>query len=146
MHNIRSFTVIGLAILIFAVPRAADAQSASESPVRSSPAYAEVLLRSVELQSELDSLIDDYTESHPKIVDLRLEIFELEKASKRLLAVRPALAGKLTLALGKLLVRKAELDAEVARLNKTRTPNNNQLKRARKQADTYDAAVKEILQ
>ena len=84
--------------------------------VRSSAAYAEVLLRTTEVRAEIESSAAAYTETSDKMVDLRSELDTLEKAASRLATTRPADSVRLTLALGKLIVRKAALDAELTRL------------------------------
>src|SRR5215217_268624 len=73
--------------------------SAAQS-VRTSPAYAEVLLRKTELLAELEALLVDYTEEFPKVREIRFETGQLQKDLDRLLAVNSAEASKLSAALG----------------------------------------------
>jgi len=61
------------------------------------------------------------------------------------LNIRAADAGKLTVALGKLLVRKVEFEVELWTLRKTFQEAHPDVRRAKKKADIYEAAVKEIL-
>src|SRR3954463_16393983 len=86
---------------------------AANSAVTSSPAYAEVLLRKTELESDIESLITEYTEDYPKVKETKYQAASLQKELDRLLAVKAADAGKLTLALGKLIVRKCELETDL---------------------------------
>lgn len=139
MFRIAFFLILSLPVFV-----SAQGQRPSDA-IRSSPAYAEILLRSTELKAELESISADYTETSFRVMDLRLELDSLNKATIRILAVRPADAGKLTLALGKLLVRKAALDAELARLGRNYTPEHNEVKRTRKKAEIFESAIKEIL-
>jgi hypothetical protein len=125
-----------------------NAQATAENdagPIRSSPAYAEIILRKTELQAELEAVLPDYTDTNPKILDLRFEISALNKAIEKVYGVKPSDTGKLTLALGKLLVKRASLETDLARLLRTFTNEHNSVKRARRQLEIYDAAVKEIL-
>ena len=87
----------------------------------------------------------EYTDDHPKVAEGRaaLEIFDRERT--RLLAVKPADAGKLSLALGKLIVRKAELELELWGLRKSLQEAHPDVKRARRRVEIYEAAIKEIL-
>ena len=122
---------------------AADVRSQSE--VRQSAAYAELILKRTELQSELESLLVEYTDEFPKVVETRYALEVIEKERTRLLNVRGADAGKLTVALGKLLVRRVEIEVELWTLRKTFQDVHPDVKRAKKRADIYDAAIKEIL-
>jgi uncharacterized protein involved in exopolysaccharide biosynthesis len=118
---------------------------ADESAVRSSPAFAELLLRKTELESELEGLILDYTEEFPRVVALRAELALINKELERVLAVRPAEAGKLTLALGKLLVKKVELDTQLSALLKSYKEEHPDVRRAKRRLEIYEKAVNEIL-
>ncbi len=113
--------------------------------VKSSPAFAELLLKKTEVQSELESLILEYTEDYPKVSELRQTLVLIQKESDRLTAVKPADSGKLTLALGKLMVRKAELETELWSLLKTYKDEHPDVKRAKRRVEIYEAAIKEIL-
>lgn len=130
-----------------AFPLLAAAQRHAEEtgPVRSSAAYAEVLLRKTELLADLDAFLETYTESNPRIVDLRFELAALDKAAEKLFAVRATETAKLTLALGKLLVRRATLETDLARVSRSYNKDHVDVKRAKRRVDMYDAAVKEIL-
>lgn len=120
--------------------------SASDlQPIRSSPAYAEVLLRKTELQSSVESMLMEFTEEHPKVQEAKYELQVLQRESDRLMSVKPTDSGKLTLALGKLIVRKVELEAELWSLLKTYKEEHPEVKRAKRKVEIYEAAIKEIL-
>lgn len=112
---------------------------------RSSPAYAEVLLRRTELTAELESLLIEYTEEYPKVVEIRHSVEILQKDSERILAVKPAESIKLTLALGKLMVRRSELETDLWLLLKTFKEEHPDVKKAKRKVAIYEAAIKEIL-
>ncbi|KXK02895.1 MAG: hypothetical protein UZ17_ACD001001343 [Acidobacteria bacterium OLB17] len=126
-------------------PAATPAASAEPGPIKSSPAYAEVLLRKTELEADLFSFADDYTDQNPRVIDARFELATLSKDIDRLFAVRPDDVPKLTLALGKLIVRRAEIETELNRLLRTYNADHPQVKRARKKAELFRDALKEIL-
>jgi hypothetical protein len=113
---------------------------------KSSPAYAEVLLRKTEILSELESLLVEYTEDYPKVRESRFEAGLLQKEMDRLLAVNPSESTKLTTALGKLMVRKCELDTELWSLQKQYNDDHPDVKRARRKSEIFGAAINEILQ
>ena len=118
---------------------------ADQQVVRSSPAFAEILLRKTELQASLESLLGDYTEEFPKVQEARYSLQELQRESDRIMTVKPTESGKLTLALGKLIVRKVELETELWTLLKTYKEEHPEVKRAKRKVDIFEAAIKEIL-
>lgn len=126
-------------------PTGTPSPSSEPGPIRSSPAYAETLLRKTELESDLLSFAEDYTDQNPKVIDARFELATLSKDIDRLFAVRPDDVAKLTLALGKLIVRRAEIETELNRLLRSYKPDHPQVIRARKKAELYRDALKEIL-
>jgi hypothetical protein len=113
--------------------------------IKSSPAYAEILLRKTERVAELEDLLVEYTEDFPKVKELRFEIDLINQEMNRILAVNPAAASKLTLALGKLMVRKVELETDVWNLLKQYTDDNSDVKQAKRKVEIFEAAIKEIL-
>ncbi len=114
-------------------------------PIRSSAAYAEILLRKTELQADLEAFSADYTESNPKIIDLRFELSSLDKSLEKVFGVKPSETGKLTLALGKLIVRKAALETDLSRLSRSYNKDHPEVKRAKRKVEIFEAAIKEVL-
>ena len=114
-------------------------------PIRSSPAYAEILVRKTEIKADLEALSADYTEANPRIIDLRFELGLLDKATERVFGVKPTDTGKLTLALGKLIVKKAALETELGKLSRSYNKDHPEVKRAKRRVEIYEAAIKEIL-
>jgi hypothetical protein len=113
---------------------------------KSSPAYAEVLLRKTELLSELESILVEYTEEYPKVKELRFETDLLQKELDVLLAVNPSESSKLSAALGKLMVRKCELNTDLWTLQKEFNDQHPNVKRAKRKIEIFEAAIKDILQ
>lgn len=113
---------------------------------KSSPAYAEVLLRKTELLSELESLLVEYTDDYPKVKELRFESDLLQKELDTLLAVNPSESSKLSAALGKLMVRKCELETDLSTLRKEFNDEHPNVKRAKRKMEIYEASIKDILQ
>jgi hypothetical protein len=112
---------------------------------QASPAYAEVLLKRTELQSDLESLVLEYTEDYPKVKELRHTLGLLQKETQRIIAVKPAETAKLTLALGKLMVKKVELETELWGLQANYKDDHPDVKRAKRKVEIYETAIKEIL-
>lgn len=113
--------------------------------LKSSPAFAEISLRRTELRAELESLLLTYTEEFPKVKETRFELDVLNRELNRLLTVKPEDAQKLTLALGKLIVRKATLETDLWDLQKKYGDEYADVKRARKKVEIFENAIKEIL-
>ena len=145
--NFRSALIL-TAALVLLTGVGADAQKPADMSAnveRSTPAYATLLLSKTELQSDLDSLLVDYTEDYPKVKEIRVELGFLNTEIGRVLAVKPADAGRLTEALGKLMLRKVELETDLDRLRSQYKDEHPDVRKARKKVDAFEAAIKEIL-
>ena len=128
-----------------AVAKQPNSSKTATDAVSSSPAYAEIVLRRTDLTADLESLLIDYTEDYPKVKELRYTLDALKLETERLQKVRPADSGRLTLALGRLIVRKVELETDVWNLLRTYKDEHPDVKRAKRKVDIYEAAIKEIL-
>lgn len=115
-------------------------------PIKNSPAYAELLLRKTELASQVEDMLVDYTEDYPKLKESRYELGLLNRQIEKLLATNPAEASKLTLALGKLMLRKAEFETDHWILLQQYKEEHPDVKRAKRKVETFEKAVNEILQ
>lgn len=125
-------------------PKSAAA-NVSANPLKSSAAFAETLLRKVEIEAELEELLFAYTEEHPRVKENRFRLDSINKAVEKILSVNHSEASKLTAALGKLLVRKSELEFELWKLRQQLSDEHPDVKRARRKVEIFDKAVKEIL-
>ena len=145
------FAVIVLALMA-ATPAAAQLKKpqpagspnpAANRMTQGTPAYAEVLLRETEARAEAEALSSEYTDDHPKVKEARHSLSLLQKERARLLlSFDPE---KLTLALGKLLVRKVDAEVELWRLQQNLADGHPDVKRAKRKVEIYEAAIKEIL-
>jgi predicted nuclease with TOPRIM domain len=135
------------AILLPAV--AANAQvkpkPAAVSPVKGTAAYSEVLLQKAELTAELESLLSEYTEDYPVVKKLRIEVGLLQKEIDRLLAIAPTEMGKLSTALGKLMIRKTQAETELWKLRQNYADEHPDIKSAKRKVEIFEAAIREIL-
>lgn len=112
---------------------------------RYSPAYAEILLRKTDFEAELESLVLEYTEEFPKVLELRFSVALLQKEAERILKIKPDEASKLTLALGKLIVRRVDLETDLWKLQKNYKDEHPEVKRAKRKVEIYSTAINEIL-
>lgn len=142
------FKIIFILSLIFTSYASAQTtktvtQKPTANAAKSSAAYAEVLLRKTELTAELEELLISYTEEFPKVKNLRYEISLLQKDLDKLSAVTDV--SRLSTALGKLIVRRTELQVDVWVLQKQYSDEHPDVKRAKRKVEIYEQAIKEIL-
>jgi uncharacterized protein involved in exopolysaccharide biosynthesis len=114
-------------------------------PIRSSPAYAELLLHKAELDSTLESLLVDYTEQYPKVKEIRLELVFLKAEMDRLLATAPSEAGRLSQALGRMMLRKVEIETALDALRAQYKDDHPEVRKLRRKLEIFEASIKEVL-
>lgn len=122
-----------------------EAARAIPGTTASSPAYAELLLKRTELSAELEALVFEYTEEFPKVKEIRHALTLIDRESGRLAKVKAADASRLTLALGKLIVRKIEFEIDLWNLRKNYLDEHPEVKRAKRKVEIYETAINEIL-
>jgi hypothetical protein len=115
----------------------------STTAIKSSPAFAEILLRKTELEATLDDLTVQFTDEYPKVKETRFALGLIRKEFERILAV--ADAAKLTPGLGKLILRKVELEIDLWALRQKYNEEHEEVKRVRRKVATFEKAIKEIL-
>ncbi|MDQ3221481.1 MAG: hypothetical protein M3Q26_12185 [Acidobacteriota bacterium] len=130
---------------IIARDKAKSVESPNVAGTKSTAAYAELLLRKTELQADLESLILEYTEEYPKVKEIRFTLGLIQKESDRMFSVKFSDASKFTLALGKLIVRKIELEIDLWGLLKNYNDGHPDVKRAKRKVEIYESAIREIL-
>jgi hypothetical protein len=119
--------------------------SPAQAPVKSTPAYAEVLLRKTELESVLEDLLVAYTEEFPKVKETRYELSLIERDLAKLLTIGNADLARGTLALGKLMVRRVQLETDLWALKSKYGDEHPDVKRAKRRVASFDKAIGEIL-
>jgi hypothetical protein len=145
------FVVGATAVSAQTAPRVTTLPRADKSylpleTIKLTPAYAEIVLRRAELESELESLLISYTEDYPKVKEIRFEMETLKKEFSRLSAVKPVEVSKLSAALGKLVVRRASLETDLWALRQKYDDNHIDVKRAKRRLEIYERAVKSIIE
>src|SRR6267143_3097867 len=97
-----------LLIAIFLASSAAYAQKVDSPPAdpKSTPAYAMLILRKVEVQAKLDSLLEQYTSDWPRAKPLQFELDALKVEMKKMTEVAEPSVAKLTSAYGTLILRR----------------------------------------
>jgi len=120
-------------------------QKTAAAEAKVSPAYAEILLRKTERESELEEFLIDYTEEFPKVKEIKFELSLLQQETDKILAVKASETAKLSLALGKLMVRKIELETDLWNLRRQYKDEHAEVRRAKRKIEIYEKAIKEIL-
>jgi hypothetical protein len=138
-------TLILMVVAASAIATFAQAQPVDQSALKGTSAYAEVLLRKTELLADLEAFSPDYTEANPKMLDLRAELASIDKSMTRILAVKPSQANRLTEALGRMMVKKAALEADLLHLSRQYNKDYPDVKRAQRRVDLYESAIGDIL-
>lgn len=144
------FLVLSAAIVCFSQPNIKNVAVKSDSSkanaqVKTTAAFAELLLRRTERESELEEFLLDYKEEFPKLKEIRFELGLIQKEMDKISAVSAADSGKLTLALGKLMVRKTEIETDLWNLRQQYSADHPEVKRAERKLEVYERAIKEIL-
>ena len=112
---------------------------------KSSAAYAEVLLSRTELEAELEELLMAYKAEYPKVKLVQFRLASLNREIDKLFLVKPSEHQKLTAALGKLIVRKVELEGELWTLRNQFEDEHPDVKKAIRKVAVFESAIKDIL-
>lgn len=142
------FTLITLTILtVFCFSQTNNKNLSSEnvSIVKASAAYTEVLLKRTELEAELEDLLVNYTREYPKVKEIQIQLEIIKGIMTRLFAVKPSESQKLTSALGKLLLKKLELETELWNLQKKYNEEHPEIKKINRKILVYESAIKDVL-
>jgi hypothetical protein len=116
-----------------------------EQVVKSSPAYAEVLLKRTELEADLEDLLIAYTMEFPKVKEIQFQLGLIKIEMNKLFAIKSSESQKLTLALGKLIVRKIELETELWNLKKKYSDDHPEVKKTKRKVLVFESAIKDVL-
>ena len=113
--------------------------------VKTTPAYAELIMKRTEVAAELEVLLPDYTEESPEVREKRLSLQVLDAALKRLETVTLEQYLALTPAVGKMLARKLEAEAELKILSEIYTDEHPAVKKSKIRFKIFDAELKKLL-
>ncbi len=113
--------------------------------VKSSAAFAEIILRATELESNLQGLLVGYTKEHPKVKEIRYELNLLQKDLSNMSKMRGSETRKLNQALGKLLVRKAQITTNYWVIKSRYSDEHPDAKKAKRKVEIFEKAVRQIL-
>lgn len=113
--------------------------------VRSSAAFAEILLRTTELESKLEELLISYKDDFPKVKETRYELNLLQADINTISKLRTSETNKLTQGLGKLLVRRAEVATDYLVTSSRVSAEHPDAKKAKRKLEIFNNAINQIL-
>jgi len=113
--------------------------------IKHSPAFAELILRRAELESTLEELLVTYKEDFPKVKETRYELGVIRTDLKEISSTSSSQTGKLTLSLGKLLVRRAVLATDYWVLKNRYSDKHPNTKKSKRKLEIFEQAIKEII-
>lgn len=113
--------------------------------VKSSSAYSEILLKRTELEADLEDLLIAYTLEFPKVKEIQYQLGLIKVEMDKLFAVKPSESQKLTIALGKLISRKIDLETELWNLKKKYNDDHPEVKKTKRKILVFESAVKDVL-
>lgn len=117
----------------------------SNDVFRSSATYAEILLKRTDIESELESLLLDYTDEFPKVKELKYSLTILQRDTDKIALTKQSDSGRLTQALGKLIARRVDLETDLWELLQSYKEEHPDVKRAKRRVEIYDRAIKQII-
>jgi hypothetical protein len=140
------FNVLFVLTFFNVCPSQTKVKALLTSSAKSTPAFAELILLKTEVESTLEELLLDYKEEYPEVKKNRVELGFINKELDKLLKLDASQMPKLTLALGKLLVRKVELQSDLSALRETYKEEHQEVVRAKKKLEIFEKAIAEIMQ
>jgi hypothetical protein len=122
-----------------------DYSTPTAKAIKSSPAYSALVLQRTVIKAELEEMLVTYTEDFPKVKDARHEIDLINFELTRLLDTKVTDSCKLSDSLGKLMLKKTEVEMELFNLKKKYNEDHPDVQRTKRKLDIYEKAVAEIL-
>ena len=122
-----------------------DYSTPTSKAIKSSPAYATLILKRTNVRAELEEMLVTYTEDFPKVVDARHEIDLINYQLSRLLDTKVTDSCKLSDSLGKLMLQRTEIEMLIWNLKKKYNDEHPEVKRAKKKLEIFEKAIAEIL-
>lgn len=122
-----------------------DYSTPTSKAIKSSPAYAALILQRTVLKAELEEMLVTYTEDFPKVRDTRHEIDLINYELTRLLETKVTDSCKLSDSLGQLMLKKTAVEMELWELKKKYNDDHPDVLRTKRKLEIYEKAVAEVL-
>lgn len=114
--------------------------------VKSSATFAEIILRQADLESDLGELLVNYTNEHPKVQETQYELKILKNDLSYIAKFKGTQTNFLTEALGKLLVRRAQISTDYWVMQNRFSDEHPNTKKAKRKLVVFNNAIKKILE
>lgn len=151
-RNKFSFRILLLMLIMLVGVSTASAQKerpktdkTDSSVVHASAAFSEILAQKALVEADLKILLTDYKEDYIGVREKQAEFALLNTALRNLEKTPAAEISKLTLALGKLVVKKIEVEAELKTLLEDYTEDFPAVKKARTRLGVYEEEIRKLL-
>jgi len=140
---------ITFAVMIVALASAVFAQQVSpkqaEVDPRTSEAYSLLIQRKAKLQSELETLLSEYSGEWPAAKRLQFELDALKSEMKKMAAVDQPKVSKLTVGYGRLILRKVLLSGEIDTLLREESSDWPTTKERQRELELLDREIQKIM-
>ncbi|HXQ32798.1 MAG TPA: hypothetical protein VN843_02130 [Anaerolineales bacterium] len=120
------------------------AQGLSLAP-ETTPAYAVLVLRKAAVEAELARVSELLTSDHPSVGSKRFELHAINVEMKKMLAVKPSGAAKLSSSVGNLILSKVALEVELTELSRSYTADYPEIKQRRVELAALEREIEKIL-
>lgn len=121
-------------------------QNLTNLSVQTTLAYAEVFAQKVEAEAELKVLMIDMTDDAPQVREKKLRRDFLQREIEWLEKLPAALHPKMTLALGKIIVRKVQAEVDQKMFAENYADEHPLIKKARARFAVYKDEIDKLLQ
>ena len=121
-------------------------QPQQQGSTKSTPAYGELVMRKVEVEADLKQLLVDYTEEHPRAKEKKTELDAINREMDRIAAMDKAMIPKLTTTVGKLILRKIELETEIFKMKEQYAEDHPFIKKAKDKLEVIEGEIQKVLQ
>ena len=139
----RSSTVIAATTVDASRP---NNKTSKRLPVHTTAAYAEVYAQKIETEADLKALLIDYNDEAPDVRAKKLELNLFAREIRWLEALPPESLPKLTLAMGRILVRKTQAEMNLKNLLQSYSDEHPLVKKAKARLTVYTDEVAKLLQ
>jgi uncharacterized protein involved in exopolysaccharide biosynthesis len=117
-----------------------------QGSTKSTEAYGALVLRKVEVEAEYKEMLVDYTEEHPRVKIKKAEIDSLNFEMEKIAAMDSSFIPKLTATVGKLVLKKIDLQTEVNKLLLQYSEDHDLVKRAKQKVAVIEEEIQKVLQ
>jgi len=139
-----TFAVMSVALSSAVFAQQVSPKQAEVDP-RTSEAYSLLIQRKAKLQSELETLLGEYSGEWPAAKRLQFELDALKSEMKKMAAVDQSKVSKLTVGYGRLILRKVLLSREIDTLLREESSEWPTTKERQRELELLDREIQKIM-